>query len=342
MDLKPKISVIVPIYNVKEYMDRCLTSLVNQTVQEIEIILIDDGSTDGSSAKCDIWSSKDKRIRVLHKKNEGVSKARNEGILLAKGEWISFVDADDWLEPNTYKIALSKGINCDMVIWNFRDYDGINSICKKFTEGSCVINSKKDLEKIKKYNFVGEKKDGSAFNMGMLNVWNKMIKKDILAVNKIRFNNDLKNYEDFLFSLILYEYVSSIAFIDMPLYVRYIRPGSASRALNKNIYENNKIATQCMEEWLHSFHLCDEWYKNGVKQYYVGWFMEILLKNYFHPTNEESFVCGYKKTKKLLLEEPYKSAFDYKLMHTSYKKKLICFLGKRKLALILCLLCKIK
>lgn len=101
------ISVIVPIYNTKEYLDRCIQSICSQTYTNLEIILIDDGSTDGSSILCEQWMKRDKRIRVFHKKNGGLSDARNCGIDIATGEYIGFVDSDDYIEPQMYEILLN-------------------------------------------------------------------------------------------------------------------------------------------------------------------------------------------------------------------------------------------
>ena len=101
---QPLISVIVPVYKVEQYLDRCVKSIVNQTYKNLEIILIDDGSPDNSPAICDEWAKKDDRIKVIHKENGGVSRARNLGMELAKGEYISFIDSDDWVHPDFIKI----------------------------------------------------------------------------------------------------------------------------------------------------------------------------------------------------------------------------------------------
>lgn len=101
-----KISVIIPVYNVESYLDRCINSVVNQTYKNLEIILIDDGSEDNSGALCDLWKIKDERIVVIHTENNGVSCARNEGLDKAKGEFIAFVDADDWLEKDMYTLMV--------------------------------------------------------------------------------------------------------------------------------------------------------------------------------------------------------------------------------------------
>ena len=95
----PLISLIVPIYNVASYVDRCVASLVNQTYSNLEILLVDDGSTDGSGALCDEWAKKDSRIHVVHKENGGLSDTRNQGIKLSKGDYLAFIDGDDYIAP---------------------------------------------------------------------------------------------------------------------------------------------------------------------------------------------------------------------------------------------------
>ena len=97
---RPVISIIVPVYNVAPFLSRCLDSLVGQTYENLEIICVDDGSTDGSAAILDACAAKDSRIKVIHQENAGVSVARNRGLDAATGEFVTFVDADDWLEPD--------------------------------------------------------------------------------------------------------------------------------------------------------------------------------------------------------------------------------------------------
>ena len=100
------ISVIVPVYNVEKYVDRCISSICGQTYRELEVILVDDGSTDGSGRICDEWAEKDERVRVIHVENGGVSRARNLGIDAAHGEYICFVDSDDWIEADYFEEAV--------------------------------------------------------------------------------------------------------------------------------------------------------------------------------------------------------------------------------------------
>ncbi len=125
MDL---ISIIVPVYKVEPYLDQCVQSIVDQTYKNLEIILVDDGSPDNCPAICDAWAKKDSRIRVIHKKNGGLSDARNAGIAAATGKYVGFVDSDDWIEPNFYETlhATSAESHCDLtaagIIWAYEDH----------------------------------------------------------------------------------------------------------------------------------------------------------------------------------------------------------------------------
>ena len=114
MDQDILISVIVPVYNVEEYLPRCVDSLLSQTYEKLEIILVDDGTKDASDKICDAYAARDPRVKVIHKENGGLSSARNAGIDIASGEYLAFVDSDDWIEPDTYAhmlgIALKYGV----------------------------------------------------------------------------------------------------------------------------------------------------------------------------------------------------------------------------------------
>jgi len=110
------ISIIIPVFNAEKHLERCLSSVINQTYTIWACLLIDDGSTDGSSELCDEWEAKDERIKAIHQPNQGVSVARNKGIDKANGEWICFIDSDDWVEPNFLKTLLSEAKGTDIVL----------------------------------------------------------------------------------------------------------------------------------------------------------------------------------------------------------------------------------
>lgn len=129
-------SVIVPIYNVEAYLEKCVQSVLAQSAKDFEVLLIDDGSTDRSGALCDRLAESDGRIRVIHQENRGLGGARNTGIREAKGEWLLFVDSDDWLEPWTLEHARTLGEeqNADMVVFGFRSVDENGRTLSTFVE----------------------------------------------------------------------------------------------------------------------------------------------------------------------------------------------------------------
>lgn len=121
----PKASVIVPVYNVEAYLEKCVQSILRQTEQDFELLLVDDGSTDSSGQLCEELAKKDSRIRVIHQENQGLGGARNTGIREAKGDWLLLVDSDDWIEPEILEKSLEAGLReeADMVVFPFRSVD---------------------------------------------------------------------------------------------------------------------------------------------------------------------------------------------------------------------------
>ena len=132
----PKISVIVPVYNVEAYLEKCVRSVLAQTCPHWELLLVDDGSTDHSGAMCNALAQTDPRIRVIHQKNQGLGGARNTGIGAAAGEWLAFLDSDDWLEPKALEQALSTAekTGADLVVQAFRTVDESGRQLAVFTE----------------------------------------------------------------------------------------------------------------------------------------------------------------------------------------------------------------
>ena len=208
----PKISVIVPVYNVQKYLEKCIDSLINQTLRDIEIILVDDGSTDNSGLICDKYAGKDSRIKVIHKTNEGVSCARNDGTDAATARYILFIDADDWVEPNlceiTYKAAAG---NCaDLVLYTYN---------KVYRDGR-IIPAEVDL----KSGFLTEE-EALRFNVFYAPaVWLALYRRELC--NEVRFPAG-KIHEDFGIAHRYIHAAKSIFLINSPLYYYRIgRPGS--------------------------------------------------------------------------------------------------------------------
>lgn len=146
----PLISLIIPVYNVEEFLDRCLESAINQTYENIEIILVDDGSPDSCPKLCDNWSKKDKRIIVVHKLNGGLSDARNAGIKIAKGEYLTFIDSDDYIDKSYVKELYDaiKIDDCDLSISGIVVKYSNRTVINKYTNEKEILTPKETLKKI--------------------------------------------------------------------------------------------------------------------------------------------------------------------------------------------------
>ncbi len=189
MDAK-LVSIIVPVYNAEKYLGKCVESLINQTYKNLEIILLDDGSTDNSPLLCDEYAKKDNRIKVIHKGNSGVSDTRNKGLEVANGEYIGFVDSDDWLEPDTYEFLLNNAIKYSA------DISACGAMYKKddlsfFKIDEECWNTPTLFEGKNKLDFILDSYYTSYV------IWNKLYRAEI--VKNVKMDTSMKIAEDSLF-----------------------------------------------------------------------------------------------------------------------------------------------
>jgi len=210
----PKVSIIVPVYNVEKYIKKCLDTLVNQTLKDIEIIIVNDGSTDDSSTIIEGYKEKySEKIISLEKENGGLSDARNFGIKYATGEYIAFLDSDDYVETNMYEEMYNKAkqeksdmVECDF-IWEYPKKNKIDIGIKYNNKKEMLIHAR-------------------------VVAWNKLIKKDIIDKVKVEFPKGLR-YEDIEFFYKLIPYLNKISFVKKP-FVHYIqRENSISNKQNE-------------------------------------------------------------------------------------------------------------
>lgn len=226
----PLVSIIVPIYKVEPYLRRCLDSIVNQTYTNLEIILVDDGSPDGCPQICDEYAAKDERIVVIHKENGGLSDARNAGLDICKGEYISFVDSDDWVE-NEYIFCLVENAlstNSDITIVN-HDLVWNNHQLKSEPFESCTIDGQKAFRKIIL---------SQTIHLGI--AWAKLYRKRLFK--DIRFPKGKIHEDDFTSYKLVYE-ANRICCVDYVLYHYYQRSDSISKT-DKNYNHMDVVKEQ--------------------------------------------------------------------------------------------------
>lgn len=232
--MKPKISVIVPIYNVECYLSRCLDSLLSQSFSDIEIITVNDGSTDASVEILYEYAQKDSRIVVIEKENGGVSSARNEGVRAANGEYIGFVDPDDWVDKDMYESLYNTAMDekADIVMCTYIREFGSNSKVKEFNlpEKVCYQGEEVKLKVMRR--LIGPLEE-ELVNPELLDawgtVWSKLYRSDILKENNLEFIdlNIIGTNEDSLFNVCAFYYAKTFVFLNKPYY-HYWRINSTS------------------------------------------------------------------------------------------------------------------
>ena len=221
-----KVSVIVPVYNTSKYLKKCIESILKQSLKEIEIICINDGSTDNSLEILEKYLKKDSRVRIINQKNSGLSKVRNEGLKLAKGKYIMSIDSDDWIKENYFEkmYSIAEMNNLDLV-FSAINIERNDEIVEKIydTKLDKIIDGKQYLE-----NLLQELSFGA--------VWNKLIKKEICLKNNIYFNEKIFLGEDYNFLCRLAPYLNRVGGVEEAYYVyRKGENNGSSKVKEKNI-----------------------------------------------------------------------------------------------------------
>lgn len=213
----PLITIIVPVYNIEDYIGKCLDSLLKQSYRNLEIIIIDDGSTDGSGVICDQYVKIDKRVKIIHQKNSGVSEARNLGIQCAQGEYLIFVDGDDYVSNNYVRVLINGILNNNVGLY-CADYFLDNG---KITLHSLNNKSELILDQTEGINMLHQSSGFQGY------LWNKIFVREIIIENKLKFQSGVKIWEDMLFCLQYMKCINKIGYIKYPIYFYVQRAGSA-------------------------------------------------------------------------------------------------------------------
>ncbi len=235
------ISVIIPVYNVEQYLRQCLDSVTNQTYKKLEIILIDDGSTDNSGKICDEYALKDNRIKVIHQKNAGVSNARNIGLKNTQGEYISFIDSDDTVDTKMYEYLfyVTRGINFDLIKYRYEKIVSDRVIENNLDSTNIKILDTEELIN----NFV----ISSISKMGG-SVWTSLFKREIIFRNNIFFDEKMRQAEDYIFFINYILCCKKIVLYNKSLYNYRKNFSSAVQTITyKTFMENLQIKLNLLE-----------------------------------------------------------------------------------------------
>ncbi|BCN29018.1 glycosyltransferase family 2 protein [Anaeromicropila herbilytica] len=306
------VSIIIPVYNCKDYLEDCLTHVIKQTYEWIEVILIDDGSMDSSGRICDDYARGDNRITVYHRKNEGVSASRNYGLEHSSGKYILFVDADDVMETDMVEkcIHLAECNQAELVICSFKYH---------------IIKDNRIVENSLGSDFLGTKEElfGQWFNIlvekEILNPpWNKFIRKDLLDNNHIRFNKQFSICEDMAFSIQVLDASRKTVLTKNMLYNYYLK---SSGTLVFKFHENFIEALSYFYE--NAYGYCKK-YKNNDRQ--LKTIHTLYLNRIFMFINQICTISCWDKEK---MDKTMKKIVQSKQFLTAYRS--VRLKGKKKI-----------
>ncbi|MBI9014106.1 MAG: glycosyltransferase [Clostridiales bacterium] len=331
------VSIIVPIYNCEKYLERCIVSILNQTYSDLELILVNDGSTDGSLDVCKKFIAADNRIKLINKINTGVSDSRNKGLQMAKGKLIGFVDADDWVDNSTFDKAIEALIinDADYVIFDYWEVTKSNE--RTLKTSSNIIGEKniteEEIDNIIN-NIIGGK-DNFNTDIVLGTIWRGVFKKEIINRNGISFDTSLTLGEDLLFLIKYLKSCGSVFYLDIPLYYYNYNPNSITRryqegliagiiSLNSSIID--VLSTSKSSDWKNHF---ENRVLNVTKYMISNETKEVKISSLLERINRIKYIINQKEILLFIKEMDFKKYYGTKkiiVKWISYKKSVRLFI----------------
>lgn len=317
----PKVSIIVPVYNVEKYLERCINSLQGQSLKELEIILVDDSSTDSSLQICNNLAKEDSRIKVIHKVNEGAGKARNAALAVATGKYIGFVDSDDYVEHDMFEVLYEKAekYNSDLVMSGVIFVDGNiyskegERVSKMYFDKDTYFETKEELKKLR-MGIVGAMPDDEDDSKYGMSVWKNLFRHEIIKKNNLTFQSEREILsEDALFMV---DYISCIdkATGISEVFYNYCRnEDSISKSYKKDRFEKSLCFVNEVERRF------EKDIKQEEYQIYIDRFWQATCRflcaqeimnaadnhiKYIHLKNRLKAICTHSLTTKVINEYP--------------------------------------
>lgn len=339
--IQPKVSIIVPIFNLESVLKKCIDSIIGQTEKNIEIILVDDGSTDRSSKICDEYSKQDNRVIVVHQKNGGLSCARNTGIALAHGKWIMMIDPDDWLEIDAIEQLFNNAEKNESNIFIASYYTERDRTIKDsfFNISEFHYSTKKELTQLQvsclANSWITNK--SASTNVGV--TWARLYNRQFILSNELKFVEGLNRTQDAIFNLYAFQYAQKVDYLDLPVHHYRIWDGSACR--KEDLFFRNKaeqIITQ-IQNFISEFHKEKE-LTDALNTKTINLVIEIVKIQIIPEKN--SFFSKVRILKNILKEPRFKqavSSVNIKLLNKPQRIFVECIVKKLYgITIILCLL----
>lgn len=337
---QPKVSIIVPVYNVEKYIRRCIDSLKNQTLEDIEIILVDDSSTDSSLEICKKAAEEDSRIKVIHKVNEGAGLARNAALEIAEGEYIGFADSDDYIDKEMYKTLYEKAeqYNSDLVMSGVLFVDG-NMFSK---EGECIRKTYFDADtqfetedelQMLRMGIIGalpEDEDDSKYGMS---IWKNLFRHEIIKENKLVFESEREKLsEDALFMVDFISCIKKATGINEAFYNYCRNADSISKSYKKDRFSQTLVFMDEVEKRFKK-DIPPEKYQIYIDRFWQAICRVICSQEIMYATDNNikyadlkkrlKAVCAYPLTEKVLKSYPIgKLPFKQRMFAYGMKYKL--------------------
>lgn len=302
MNEKTIISVIIPVYNTEKYLEQCILSVLNQNYITFEIILVDDGSTDASGVVCDEYKQKDNRVKVIHSQNEGLSAARNKGIKIAQGDYIMFLDSDDYMAENIIEKAvevLSNNPEVDMLSCTYYELypDGVSNLIVFEDNPTDVINTTKEH-----FDYIAQREKC------FLTAWQNVFKRSVIEENSILFDERVRASEDLDYTIQFILVGHRFMAVNIPaVYYRCGRIGSLTTSLSSK----SLLGMLTISKKKYEYFKENNEYKN-MKYFFAKKFAKAIYRTHRSSTEGINDVLKYIKKNRYILQDvneyPYNAA----------------------------------
>ncbi|NLG02826.1 MAG: glycosyltransferase [Clostridia bacterium] len=307
-----KVSVIVPVYQVEEtYLRQCIESVLKQTLSSIELILVDDGSTDASAVIIEEYRKNDDRVITLHQKNQGVSAARNNGLRIARGEWVTFVDSDDYIAHDNCQCVYERAMEdqLDVLLWgSYKCYGEENKRYMPYTEDIRLF-SEKQKEQLQLKTMVGNLSiyEAPSSQFGSGSACSKLYRRSFLTEHQLYYPEQIKRAEDVNFNIRVFDAAKRIGYLNQHFYYYRQLSSSATYVYREHGIDVFTSALMGLKQFISETNKPELFWQVFYMRC-IFFFLESMDMDYLHKDNKQSVNQKIKAMKQTIMEEPYADA----------------------------------
>lgn len=337
--MKPWISIIVPVYNVEKYLEQCLKSLTAESgLERTEVLVIDDGSLDCSGKIADSYAERYPHIQVIHQKNSGVAAARNVGMDLANGEWLYFIDSDDWIAEGAVGRLLQRCEQCldsDIILFDAWKNIGSKECGWEHFDHEMVWSSQSELRSLQR-GVLYFPSTGRGTKVPLAAPWDKMYRRKFLAGQGIRFLPELKVLDDMVFNVEAFGAAEKISYYKDRIYHYRMVSDSITNSYKADRIDQDRKVWKHLSDYMDQTFENDRWRPSEKNQFMQAYYCRIIKSfsiccrlSFFNTQNKSGFGNKIKYVKEVLETEPYKTAFcNVKLKNAEWRLKVMICMGR--------------